>query len=121
MGDAVELHAIFSVRDRLGHPAVCQVTDFLDSLLSMILTDMCSAYPSLVQSLLAMFEKNGVREFVMAWNRRISESFNFFVMMQQAGFLCHHHGKCVYSFYRPAAERAPDSCLDDLVQYTPHT
>ncbi len=79
----------------------------------------CSAYPSLVQSLTEIFAKNGAAEFVMAWNRRISESGTFFEMMRVAGFLCHHHGKCVYSFYRPATERAvADSYLDDLPLHT---
>ena len=59
-----------------------------------------SAYPSLVQSLLAIFSQCGTVEFLMAWNRRISESGTFFQMMKEAGFRCHHHGKCVYSFYR---------------------
>lgn len=35
----------------------------------------------------------------MAWNRRISASGAFFDMMREAGFLCHHHGHCVFSFY----------------------
>jgi hypothetical protein len=38
------------------------------------------------------------REFLMSWNRRISESYKFFQMMKEAGFVCYHHGKCIYSF-----------------------
>lgn len=41
---------------------------------------------------------SGVKEFVMSWNRRIAESNQFFAAMKEAGFLCHHHGACVYSF-----------------------
>ena len=37
-------------------------------------------------------------EFLMSWNRRIAESSIFFDLMIQAGFLCEHKGKCVYSF-----------------------
>jgi hypothetical protein len=58
-----------------------------------------------------MFAQNHVLEFVMAWNRRISESGTFFDMMREAGFRIHHHGKCVYSFFRP--DRT-DSYLEGL-------
>lgn len=37
-------------------------------------------------------------EFLMSWNRRISESYKFFQMMHAAGFICYHHGSCIYSF-----------------------
>lgn len=73
-----------------------------------------SAYPSLVKSLLAIFEQCGTVEFLMAWNRRISESGTFFEMMKVAGFKCHHHGKCVYSFYKP---NCGDAYLESLSQF----
>lgn len=44
-------------------------------------------------------------EFVMSWQRRISESEMFFQLMKKEGFFVHHHGKCTYSFfllYQPA-------------------
>jgi hypothetical protein len=37
-------------------------------------------------------------EFLMSWNRRISESYQFFALMKEAGFVCYHHGRCLYSF-----------------------
>lgn len=58
-----------------------------------------SAYPALVASLEYLFAA-GVVEFVMSWNRRIDASASFFQQMVAAGFNVHHHGECVYSFYR---------------------
>ena len=52
----------------------------------------------------------GAHEFIMSWNRRIDDSKIFFQLMQEAGFRCIHHGKCVYSFYRNA-EFIPDSYI----------
>jgi len=52
-------------------------------------------------------------EFLMAWNRRISTSAEFFDAMQRAGFLCYHHGHCIYSFFTPAGAAA-DPYLDSL-------
>lgn len=46
--------------------------------------------------------EEGVQEFLMAWNRRIAESVLFFDLMKEHGYRCHHHGKCIYSFYPPA-------------------
>lgn len=40
-------------------------------------------------------------EFLMSWNRRISESHHFFYLMKSVGFKCYHHGKCIYSFVYP--------------------
>jgi predicted nicotinamide N-methyase len=59
-----------------------------------------SAYPALVKTLSDLFQAHPVQEFLMSWNRRIAESKIFFDMMTDAGFLCHHHGHCIYSFTR---------------------
>lgn len=40
-------------------------------------------------------------EFLMSWQRRIAESEQFFSLMRSEGFLVHHHGKCIYSFFLP--------------------
>ena len=58
-----------------------------------------SAYPALVETLKELFASGEVSEFLMAWNRRISASSSFFEMMRDQGFLCHHHGQCIYSFF----------------------
>jgi hypothetical protein len=50
----------------------------------------------------------------MAWNRRISASGQFFDLMQAAGFRCHHHGKCVYSFFTQHSARG-DAYLQELL------
>jgi hypothetical protein len=66
-----------------------------------------------VGTLKELFASGGVVEFLMAWNRRISASGSFFDMMRSAGFLCHHHGHCIYSFYTSqSAEK--DSYLRSL-------
>jgi hypothetical protein len=52
----------------------------------------CSSFSSLREQI------EYPREFLMSWNRRISESYKFFQMMREAGFVCYHHGKCIYSF-----------------------
>lgn len=41
-----------------------------------------------------------IREFLMSWNRRIAQSSIFFDLMKEAGFICVHQGKCIYSFTR---------------------
>ena len=41
-----------------------------------------------------------VEEFLMSWNRRIAESKAFFDLMEQAGFVHEHKGRCIYSFTR---------------------
>ena len=38
-------------------------------------------------------------EFLMSWQRRISDSEIFFQMMKDEGFHVYHHGKCIYSFF----------------------
>jgi hypothetical protein len=52
----------------------------------------------------------------MAWNRRISASGTFFDLMRAAGFLCHHHGQCIYSFYLERGALT-DPYLCDLPQH----
>ena len=60
-----------------------------------------SAYPALVATLDELFTIRGPdAEFIMVWNRRIAQSQQFFELMKQAGFTCHHHGECVFSFRR---------------------
>lgn len=56
-----------------------------------------------MQTLLTLFrnEENLV-EFLMAWNRRIDESNQFFDLMKEAGFYCFTHGKGIFSFYLPS-------------------
>jgi len=49
----------------------------------------------------------------MSWNRRIVSSKIFFELMKGAGFECHHHGKCVYSFYRRGDDAFIDEYHDD--------
>jgi hypothetical protein len=62
-----------------------------------------SAYTALVQSLVTIFDaESDLIEFLMSWNRRISESTIFFDLMKQAGFECHSYGRGLYSFYRKA-------------------
>jgi predicted nicotinamide N-methyase len=56
-----------------------------------------SAYPALVQTLVEIFS-TGCREFIMAWNRRMKGSEEFFLRMEAQGFEYTHEGKGVYSF-----------------------
>ena len=37
-------------------------------------------------------------QFIMSWNRRLKESQEFFVRMNDAGFVYEHHGKGIYTF-----------------------
>ena len=62
---------------------------------NIFLTVLSSAYPALVDSLVQIFaaESGTLREFLMAWNRRIAASSTFFRLMREAGFRCHHHGQ----------------------------
>ena len=90
-----------------------------------------SAYPCLVKTLKELFagprggrpsdaaggesddSGGGVQEFIMSWNRRIAASIEFFELMQAEGFLCHHHGACVYSFV------LDKTIADDFAQASP--
>ncbi|EQC28759.1 hypothetical protein SDRG_13443 [Saprolegnia diclina VS20] len=60
-----------------------------------------SAYPALVTTLLEIFEDDATTEFLMSWKRRIADSAVFFRLMDDAGFQMHHHGACIYSFFKP--------------------
>ncbi|RHY34499.1 hypothetical protein DYB32_000901 [Aphanomyces invadans] len=60
-----------------------------------------SALNALVETLLEIFESNEAEEFLMSWRRRIADSAIFFELMKAAGFRVHHHGSCVYSFFKP--------------------
>ena len=73
-----------------------------------------------MQTLKELFASGQVREFLMAWNRRISASGSFFEMMRTEGFLCYHHGRCVYSFYT-ADNAAQDSYLQGLEDSRQHS
>jgi len=58
-----------------------------------------SAYPALVQTLVELFSNMPADgEFIMVWNRRITASATFFELMKEEGFVCAHHGNCIYSF-----------------------
>jgi hypothetical protein len=43
--------------------------------------------------------------FVMSWNRRLKESREFFTRMTDAGFVYKSHGKGIYTFSHPVAQR----------------
>jgi len=70
-----------------------------------------SAYPALVETLCELFEIEPETpshtsevsriEFIMIWNRRISESLIFFDLMVNRGFETLHYGSCIYGFTRP--------------------
>jgi len=70
-----------------------------------------SAYPALVDTLSELFDiepetsskpsEVSQIEFIMIWNRRISESHIFFDLMVKAGFETLHYGSCIYGFTRP--------------------
>ena len=56
--------------------------------------------PSQTPSQTSSHGQGQVEEFLMSWNRRIAESKVFFDLMEQAGFVHVHKGKCIYSFTR---------------------
>lgn len=65
-----------------------------------------SAYPSLVETLLQIFEANPGITFIMSWNRRMDASKQFFSLMEQAGFACLQNG-CVFTFTRRLLSQLP--------------
>ncbi|OQR91999.1 hypothetical protein ACHHYP_20157 [Achlya hypogyna] len=76
-----------------------------DSVRFVIASDILlyvSAYPALVATLLEIFENEATTEFLMSWKRRIADSALFFRLMDDAGFQMHHHGACIYSFFKPS-------------------
>ena len=63
-----------------------------------------------MKTIVEVFDSNRdtIVEFLMSWNRRIASSKIFFELMMEAGFECHHHGKCVYSFFKRGSEALVD-------------
>mmetsp|Transcript_13280 Transcript_13280/g.19923 ORF Transcript_13280/g.19923 Transcript_13280/m.19923 type:complete len:147 (+) Transcript_13280:217-657(+) len=75
-----------------------------------------SAYESLVATLLVLFTQCQAQQFVMAWNRRIAASQQFFELMRQAGFHCARQvdGRGVFVFTLPEPN-LPSSCSTSSV------
>jgi hypothetical protein len=77
-----------------------------DTILASDILLYCAAYPALVKTLCELMpflesEPSSItQKFVMSWNRRMPESSEFFDLIKEAGFACHHEGKCVYVFTR---------------------
>lgn len=59
-----------------------------------------SAYPSLVKTLVFLFQNRGVRVFIMSWKRRIAESSQFMDLMRGEGFSIERDtaDACIYTF-----------------------
>ncbi|RHY16850.1 hypothetical protein DYB37_005854 [Aphanomyces astaci] len=77
-----------------------------------------SAYGALVETLLEIFAVNQAEEFLMSWRRRIADSSIFFDLMKAAGFRVHHHGSCIYSFFKPDST---SPYLQSLLLLPPHS
>ncbi len=108
------------VHYRIRHPALRKVRLDLSTLLQCINSNvlyLCfwyliilmlfySAYEALVKTIREIFALEPcVEEFLMCWNRRITQSQLFFEMMERAGFVTIAHGKGLYSFSRSSQSR----------------
>ncbi|KAF0715397.1 Aste57867_3400 [Aphanomyces stellatus] len=97
-GQSTGLHYAHTWGTGWTHPGAIRFVIASDILLYV------SAYEALVLTLLEIFETNAAEEFLMSWKRRIADSSKFFGLMEKAGFRVHHHGSCIYSFFKSDAK-----------------
>lgn len=77
------------------------VPNRFDSIVASDILLYVAAYPALVETLQQVMSESTV--LIMSWNRRMKESAAFFQLMDEAGFDCHHQGKCIYRLTRQPA------------------
>ncbi|ETV79278.1 hypothetical protein H257_07333 [Aphanomyces astaci] len=111
-GQAIGCHYAHTWGTGWAHPGQIRFVIASDILLYV------SAYGALVETLLEIFAVNQAEEFLMSWRRRIADSSIFFDLMKAAGFRVHHHGSCIYSFFKPDST---SPYLQSLLLLPPHS